>query len=57
MFILLFLIVCVQLLNGTVDIPFIIGGPLLDTKYEFAQMHYHWGPDDLGSEHTVEGLR
>ncbi|KAL8610386.1 hypothetical protein ACOMHN_041200 [Nucella lapillus] len=32
------------------------GGPLSDTVYRLAQLHFHWGAeDDRGSEHTVDG--
>jgi len=37
------------------DIPAMIGGGL-PTKYEFAQVHFHWGSEDgQGSEHLVDG--
>merc|ERR1712173_359221 len=29
---------------------------ILRSKYEFSQVHLHWGEDDLqGSEHTIDG--
>ena len=27
-------------------------------QYVFAQMHFHWGPnDETGSEHSVDGVK
>lgn len=49
------LTVCVKLSNETDDVPFITGGPLFDFRYEFEQMHFHWGKDDFGSEHKLNG--
>jgi len=49
------LIVRVKLANNSDEVPFITGGPLFDSKYEFEQMHFHWGKNDLGSEHKVNG--
>lgn len=37
------------------EMPYLEGGPLL-AKYEFSQIHFHWGPNPMeGSEHTVDG--
>uniref|UniRef100_A0A224XSB8 Putative carbonic anhydrase-like protein n=1 Tax=Panstrongylus lignarius TaxID=156445 RepID=A0A224XSB8_9HEMI len=37
--------------------PFIKGGPL-KKKYNFAQLHFHWGStDNEGSEHQVDGKK
>lgn len=37
--------------------PKISGGPLVG-KYEFVQLHYHWGSNDLeGSENTINNNR
>lgn len=34
--------------------PTICGGPLGDTSYEFAQLHFHWGDDDChGAENEI----
>ncbi|XP_050526092.1 carbonic anhydrase 7-like [Daktulosphaira vitifoliae] len=45
----------VQLANTSDEIPYVSGGPLFDAKYEFVQLHFHWGKDDFGSEHKVNG--
>lgn len=45
----------VKLTNDSEDVPFITGGPLFDCRYEFEQMHFHWGKNDMGSEHKVNG--
>ncbi|KAE9545496.1 hypothetical protein AGLY_001039 [Aphis glycines] len=45
----------VKLTNDSDDVPFITGGPLFDCRYEFVQMHFHWGKNDKGSEHKVNG--
>jgi len=38
--------------------PFIFGGRLHEDRFDFVQMHWHWGStSDKGSEHTVEGRR
>lgn len=50
-------VVRVQLSNNTNDVPFITGGPLFDSRYLFEEMHFHWGPDDCGSEHEVNGAK
>lgn len=35
--------------------PSISGGPL-NGRYEFAQLHFHWGEnDDIGSEDEIDG--
>ena len=34
------------------DLPTISGGGL-EGPYEFAQMHFHWGEDEFGSEHKI----
>ncbi|XP_050440562.1 carbonic anhydrase 7-like [Adelges cooleyi] len=49
--------VCVTLSKTSEAIPFVTGGPLFDDKYEFVQMHFHWGKYDLGSEHKVNGFQ
>lgn len=37
--------------------PTIIGGPLM-AKYEFAQLHFHWGSDPFeGSENKINNIR
>ncbi|KAL1132590.1 hypothetical protein AAG570_010542 [Ranatra chinensis] len=37
--------------------PYVCNGPLTGT-YVFAQLHFHWGPDDeQGSEHTLDGQK
>lgn len=36
------------------EMPFITGGGLPD-RYNFAQLHFHWGQDSLkGSEHYID---
>ena len=36
--------------------PYMKGGPLLDDKYIFEQLHFHWGSEDVwGSEHMIDG--
>lgn len=43
--------------RGTAQ-PTISGGPLLNTKYIFEQLHFHWADCDCtGCEHTIEGSR
>jgi len=43
--------------NSTVQ-PFISGGRLQEERFDFVQLHWHWGSSsDKGSEHTVEGRR
>ncbi|XP_065218178.1 carbonic anhydrase 2-like [Planococcus citri] len=38
------------------DRPYMTGGPLIDEKYIFEQLHFHWGPpDQRGSEHLLDG--
>ena len=32
---------------------FFEGGLL--SRYQFHSLHFHWGPYDVGSEHTLEG--
>ncbi|XP_025406686.1 carbonic anhydrase 7-like [Sipha flava] len=49
--------VCVTLANNSIEVPFITGGPLFDSRYEFKQMHFHWGKGDFGSEHKVNGYQ
>lgn len=51
------LIVCVTLAGHNKDVPFITGGPLLERRYLFEQMHFHWGPGDCGSEHEINGRK
>ena len=36
--------------------PLLSGGPL-NVKYEFMEMHFHWGDNvsGHGSEHTIDG--
>jgi len=42
--------------SGPGKIPSISGGGLPGNRFEFAQMHFHWGKrDDMGSEHVVNG--
>lgn len=42
-------------LDKTTDVPFISGGGL-SGRYDFAQLHFHWGKDELrGSEHLIGG--
>lgn len=37
------------------DLPVISGGPLTG-KYEFSQLHFHWGENDtIGSEDLIDG--
>lgn len=47
----------VKIANKSKRVPYIVGGPLFDVKYEFEQMHIHWGENDLGSEHKVDGYQ
>lgn len=36
--------------------PYITGGPLIQEKYIFEQLHFHWGQtDECGSEHYLNG--
>ncbi|XP_025406684.1 carbonic anhydrase 7-like isoform X2 [Sipha flava] len=42
--------------EGTLNIPEITGGPLLNI-YQFKQIHFHWGQGDEGSEHEIDGKR
>lgn len=36
-------------------VPLLSGGPL-KSKYQFEQLHFHWGlKDNEGSEHTIDG--
>ena len=34
--------------------PFLFAGGL-PARYQFHGLHFHWGPDNAGSEHTFEG--
>ena len=35
------------------DVPFLTGGGLAD-RYNFVQLHFHWGVDSMrGSEHYI----
>ena len=35
------------------DLPFITGGGLTD-RFNFVQLHFHWGKDNMrGSEHHI----
>ncbi|KAK4004490.1 hypothetical protein OUZ56_006224 [Daphnia magna] len=38
------------------SVPYITGGSL-DGRYKFLQLHFHWGCDAEGSEHTVDGAK
>nr|CAH0104935.1 unnamed protein product [Daphnia galeata] len=38
------------------DLPSISGGGLTD-RYSFVQLHFHWGKDLLGSEHSINGTK
>jgi len=45
---------------ATPDIALLEGGPL-NVRYEFVEMHFHWGDRDnkaaiVGSEHTLDGV-
>ena len=43
--------------NDSDEMPYIINGGLED-KYNFYQLHFHWGKDDSrGSEHRINGQR
>lgn len=45
-----------RLLPGTRVKPYVTGGPLLQERYLFEQIHFHWSNDDkCGSEHHVDG--
>lgn len=36
--------------------PYLTGGPLLNAKYVFEQLHFHWGEtDECGSENHFNG--
>ncbi|XP_046637172.1 carbonic anhydrase 14-like isoform X3 [Daphnia pulicaria] len=35
------------------ELPFITGGGLTD-RYNFVQLHFHWGRQLFGSEHTID---
>jgi carbonic anhydrase len=35
------------------ELPFITGGGLTD-RYNFVQLHFHWGKTFFGSEHTID---
>uniref|UniRef100_A0A182N0K7 Carbonic anhydrase n=1 Tax=Anopheles dirus TaxID=7168 RepID=A0A182N0K7_9DIPT len=36
----------------------VLAGGLLDGRFLFEQLHFHWGPNDaVGSEHVVDGRR
>ncbi|XP_065219703.1 uncharacterized protein LOC135845167 [Planococcus citri] len=38
------------------DGPYLTGGPLLDGRYLFQQMHFHWAENNsCGSEHLISG--
>jgi carbonic anhydrase len=36
------------------ELPFITGGGLKD-RYNFVQLHFHWGRSFSGSEHRIDG--
>ena len=37
---------------------FQISGGGLPSKFQFAQLHFHWGSNDFhGSEHRIDGVR
>lgn len=37
--------------------PYVEGGPLMEDRFLFEQMHFHWGPTDgCGSENHVDGV-
>jgi carbonic anhydrase len=36
------------------ELPFITGGGLSD-RYNFVQLHFHWGESLSGSEHRIDG--
>lgn len=45
-----------RLLPDTRVKPYVTGGPLLQERYLFEQIHFHWSNDDqCGSEHRVDG--
>lgn len=48
-------VVEVKYANESVNKPYIKGGPLFNDRYEFVQMHLHWGEKVRGSEHCING--
>ena len=44
---------------GTFEDPLILSGGPLDHRYQFHEVHFHWGrnPDMKGCEHTIDGHR
>lgn len=49
--------VVVELDNDDEDDIWIRGGGLGESKFKFAQLHFHWGStNDQGSEHTIDGV-
>merc|ERR1711981_825209 len=49
--------VVVELDNNTQADIWIRGGGLGESKFKFAQLHFHWGStNDQGSEHTIDGV-
>ncbi|XP_057372191.1 carbonic anhydrase 2-like [Daphnia carinata] len=38
------------------SVPYITGGSL-DGRYKLLQLHFHWGCDANGSEHTIDGVK
>lgn len=45
-----------MMIIDTPNQPTISGGPLLNSEYVFAQLHFHWGSDDTcGSEDKIDG--
>ncbi|GFU22066.1 carbonic anhydrase 14 [Nephila pilipes] len=48
----------VQISPGPKDAPRIIDEGGMDDKYQFLQLHFHWGSDSKkGSEHLIDGQR
>ena len=38
------------------ELPFITGGGLTD-RFNFLQLHFHWGTHFSGSEHQINGVQ
>lgn len=47
--------ISIKLVDNDNDVPFIVGGPLFNNTFNFHEMHFHWGPNDCGSEHEING--
>jgi hypothetical protein len=46
----------VQFTANFLHSPQLAGGGLVAGKYDFRQLHFHWGANDTrGSEHAIEG--